>query len=417
MTVVSDLPNSSVNVKSEPRPDLPFILSGPNELVTASGCESVLDIEACAPEMLQTSDLFSDSQIYSDTPSYVVGALPFDRKRAPFLYRPSVFEQAALSTPEESRDALASLLGDASKLSNSNIQWRVTPSPSRDTYASNVGRALKLMHHSAMDLDKKECMIKKVVLARSLRVEAEGEIDPATLLRHLRKDPTITCFALPIPSGNNQEARSFIGATPELLVKKEGKKVFSHPLAGSIPRSSDPDIDREVASHLLISEKDLREHAAVVEWIADLLSPYCSTLSIPERPSLRSTNTMWHLGTYIDGELKDPGVSSLELASVLHPTPAVCGTPCDLAYNAIAELEPFDRGFFAGAIGWCNSDGDGQWMVAIRCAELSRSCATLYAGAGIVIGSDPLLEVQETAAKLTTLLNVFGINEDGQPVL
>ncbi len=395
--------------------DLPFILSGPEELVSASGCKRVIDIVNCEVGNLTHDAIFGKN---IEPGEIVVGALPFERTRAPFLYQPESFTRERFTDRSSASSALYDILGSPSISNVEPIAWRVTPEPSRDGYASNVARALKLMNGTGniAENEPKECLIKKVVLARSLKIEAEGDIHPADLLRHLRKDPSITCFALPIKGVANAEDRYFVGATPELLIKKVGDKILSHPLAGSIARAQDPDLDREVSQNLLKSEKDLREHAAVVEWIADLLTPYCSELRIPAAPSLVSTNTMWHLGTKIEGTLKDRNVASVELASLLHPTPAVCGTPCDLAYAAIAKFEPFDRGYFAGAVGWCESNGDGQWMVAIRCADVTQRCATLYAGAGIVIGSDPQLEVQETAAKLKTLLNVFGINEEGVPV-
>ena len=142
-------------------------------------------------------------------------------------------------------------------------------------------------------------------------------------------------------------------------------------MAGSARRSMDHVADRATAERLMRSEKDLREHASVVEWVADRLAPYCRSLRVPAKPVLRSTSTMWHLVSPIEGELHDDDVSSIELATTLHPTPAVCGVPRDAAAQAIAELEPFDRGFFTGAVGCCDASGDGRWLVTIRCAEIA----------------------------------------------
>src|SRR5699024_1377416 len=147
-----------------------------------------------------------------------------------------------------------------------------------------------------------------------------------------------------------------------------------------------------------------REHQTVVEAVLDTLAPYCTEL--PARPEtiLRKTANLWHLGTPITGTLKQADTSSAELAAALHPTPAVCGLPRTPAHAAISELENFDRGFYAGAVGWTEANGDGEWHVAIRCAEIEAARVRLYAGAGIVPGSNPQQETRETADKFTLML-------------
>ena len=161
---------------------------------------------------------------------------------------------------------------------------------------------------------------------------------------------------------------------------------------------------------MLESEKDRREHRAVVEAVLDTLAPYCARLSAGGGPALASTDSMWHLGTDIEGSLKDPATPCVELVAALHPTPAVCGFPREAARTTIEALEPFDRDFYAGAIGWTNSAGDGEWHVSIRCAEIASSRVRLYAGAGIVEGSDAATETRETAAKFAALLDALGID-------
>ena len=145
--------------------------------------------------------------------------------------------------------------------------------------------------------------------------------------------------------------------------------------------------------------------------LAAALDPLCRELEIPEHPSLTSTREMWHLGTRIRGRIADPRTTALDLALAVHPTPAVCGTPTEKARRVIAGLEG-DRGFYAGAVGWADSDGDGDWMVTIRCAEIDadRAGATTWAGGGLVADSDPDDEVAETGAKLRTVLRAFGIS-------
>ena len=218
-------------------------------------------------------------------------------------------------------------------------------------------------------------------------------------------------FAADLSAGRGE--RTLFGASPELLVSRTDRNVVSHPLAGSFPRSNDPAEDQRRAEALQGSAKDRHEHALVVEAIADVLTDYCSELAVPPVPELVPTGTMWHLGTRITGRLADPGITALDLAVALHPTPAVCGVPPDRARAAIAELEGFQRGFYAGAVGWCDAAGDGTWVVAIRCAELSAQGLRLYAGAGIVAGSDPDAELAETEAKFGTMLVVLGGLEDG----
>lgn len=206
--------------------------------------------------------------------------------------------------------------------------------------------------------------------------------------------------------------RRLVGASPELLISRRGAAILSHPLAGSARRSPDLTEDEAAAQALLTSDKDRREHGLVVEAIMDLLAPWCSDLRAPPGPALVSTRTMWHLGTRIEGRLRRPDEgSAAELAALLHPTPAVCGSPRDRAAELIRELEAYDRSFYAGAVGWTNAVGDGAWYVALRCAEVCGREARLYAGAGIVEGSDPAAEADETSGKFQAVLRALGVDE------
>ncbi|MED2933316.1 chorismate-binding protein, partial [Bacillus wiedmannii] len=158
--------------------------------------------------------------------------------------------------------------------------------------------------------------------------------------------------------------------------------------------------------------KDLHEHAVVVEAVAAALRPYCHTLHVPEKPSVIHSEAMWHLSTEVKGELKDPNTTSLELAIALHPTPAVCGTPMEEAREAIQKIEPFDREFFTGMLGWSDLNGDGEWIVTIRCAEVQENTLRLYAGAGVVAESKPEDELAETSAKFQTMLKALGLRDN-----
>jgi len=322
----------------------------------------------------------------ADPAPLVVGALPFDSGAAPHLLAP----RTVRSVPEPWRGpgvAAAAPVSGAYRV-------RAVPEPAR--YETAV-RQLLARFGPALD---------KVVLARALDVDAPAGIDGTALLRRLAaRDPDGYLFAAALPS----DGGALVGATPELLVEKAGDRVVSHPLAGSRPRGATPEADRAAAAELRASPKDRYEHDVVVAAIADTLRPYCAGLDVAE-PALARTDTMWHLGTRITGRLRDPGTTSLELARALHPTPAVCGRPTAAARALIGELEPFDREFFTGAVGWYDWAGDGQWVVSIRCARVRPDTARLYAGAGIVPGSDPAAEAAETGAKFGTLLRALGLD-------
>jgi isochorismate synthase len=242
--------------------------------------------------------------------------------------------------------------------------------------------------------------LRKVVLARTIEVRAGRSLDARLLVHRLRAvDPDAYTFAAPTDDG------VIVGASPELLLARDGGQVRSNPLAGSAPRSGDPEEDRANADALLASDKDREEHAIVVEAVAETLGPRCAELRWDPEPVLRETPNVWHLSTRFHGVLREPAPSALELVASLHPTPAIAGAPTGEALALIGELEPFDRGRYAGPVGWVDANGDGEWAIALRCAELRGDRATLYAGAGIVAGSDPAGELDETERKFRAFLD------------
>ena len=184
-----------------------------------------------------------------------------------------------------------------------------------------------------------------------------------------------------------------------------------NPLAGSAARSTDPADDRRRGEALLASAKDRHEHALVVDDIVERLRPLVGDLEVPDGPSLVATATLWHLSTTLRARVADPEVSALHLAQALHPTPAVCGVPRADAAAAIDEIEPFDRGFYTGTVGWTDARGDGEWVMALRCGEVEGDRVRLWAGAGIVPASSPPDELAETTVKLRTLLDALGLDE------
>lgn len=283
------------------------------------------------------------------------------------------------------------------------------PQPPARGYIDSVARALEIMRRE----DGLPEALQKIVLARTLLVEEAQAFPMRDVLARLSEDPSVTAFQVSLPPRADQAApRHLVGATPELLLQKRGAAILSHPLAGSARRSEAGEADTRAAQALARSEKDQREHRLVVEYILDLLAPDCAELATPEGPALTKTRSMWHIGTRITGRLKDPDTPAVVLAARLHPTPAVCGLPCARAAGLIRRLEPVERDFYAGAVGWCDRRGDGDWHVAIRCAELCGAQARLYAGAGIVLGSEPRAEAAETGAKFGALLAALGLPRD-----
>jgi isochorismate synthase len=249
--------------------------------------------------------------------------------------------------------------------------------------------------------------VAKVVLARTLDVDAGRILDAASLLRRLRAvEPHSYTFAAPVSgSGSGDALATMVGASPELLCSRTGDIVRSVPLAGSAPRSGDAEQDRASAAALQNSDKERREHAFVVDAIAAALGEHCAELTWDPEPVLLETANVWHLATRFHGRLGDPNIGALALVADLHPTPAVCGTPREAARAIIEELEPFPRGTYAGPIGWMDATGDGAWAIALRCAELTGKRARLFAGAGIVEGSDPAAETEETRRKFLAFLD------------
>jgi isochorismate synthase len=244
--------------------------------------------------------------------------------------------------------------------------------------------------------------LRKVVLARTIEVDADRELDARRLAHRLRAvDPHAYTFIAPVAGG------TLVGASPELLVSRHGAEVRANPLAGSAPRSGDPDEDRANAEALERSSKDHQEHEVVVEAVAAALGPLCESLAWDDAPVLHATPNVWHLSTRFRGRLREPSMTALDLALALHPTPAVGGAPRDASLATIAQLEGFDRGAYAGPVGWVDAHGNGEWAIALRCALLDGSTATLYAGAGIVAASDPAAELDETERKFGAFLDAL----------
>lgn len=238
----------------------------------------------------------------------------------------------------------------------------------------------------------------KLVVARSVRVAGREPIDEIALLGALRRGfPSCTTFAV------TRADRTFLGASPERLVRVCGRRVEAAAVAGTAPRGRSPEDDERLARALRESKKEQEEHATVVDALRATLAPLCSTLTVPESPQLLRVEGIQHLETPIEGTLLDD-TSLLDLAGRLHPTPAVAGSPRDAALQWLAENEDLARGWYAGGVGWIDAQGGGELCAALRSGLVCGTDARLYAGAGIVSASDPEAELVETRLKLRTLL-------------
>ena len=237
----------------------------------------------------------------------------------------------------------------------------------------------------------------KIVLARIVRVHAGRPHDPAALFGALREVfPSCYTFCVGTPEA------AFIGASPELLVRRDGARAQTVALAGTTRRSADPAVDDHLGEQLLNSPKNRAEQAIVARRIERALDPVSVWVTVADRPVLVKVHNVQHLGTPIRAQLAEP-LPVLELAERLHPTPAVGAEPAEAA-RLIPALEGIDRGWYAGAVGWTDLEEDGEFCVAIRCALLRDEVAHLFAGNGIVADSDPAEELAETEAKLQALL-------------
>ncbi|VWD55355.1 isochorismate synthase [Burkholderia lata] len=364
------------------RADAALFLATPGHTLLAADPAEAIP-HADTPLATRVAEALRRAQANGYTGAVVVGAVPFDADTPAALRVAHTMLRAAPSgvprVPEPS-----------------GMRYATREVPAADAYGDAVAHAVARIRAGELD---------KVVLARTLEVDGEQPVDVAPLVARLAaRNPHGYTFSVDLGAGC-----TLLGASPELLVNRFGGIVRANPLAGSAPRSRDPVEDRRRAEALLDSTKDLDEHRVVVEAVRDSLAPFCSHLDVPARPSLMHTETMWHLSTEVRGETQ---ADALTLALALHPTPAVCGAPRDAARACIRAAEPFDRGFYAGMLGWVDTRGDGEWIVTIRCAQAFDRTLRLYAGAGVVAESTPDGERAETAAKFRTMLDALGIRHD-----
>lgn len=331
-------------------------------------------------------NVFEEAQLRGQENPIAVGVIPFDLNEKTNIYVPYSYIWQPRGADGDQ------LPGGADAAPTANRLLRSTSTPDQMAFERAVEMAV---------MNFKMSEVEKVVLGVRQHLEFEAPVDVDKLAANLRRqNPTQYNFCVPMFDGS-----TLVGASPELLIRKSGAAFMSNPLAGSAKRSPDMDRDAEIARALSKSQKDLYEHKIVVDSLRALLSDFCKTLSVPEQPSLLHTETLWHLSTKITGRLRDPDMSALQLACRLHPTPAMCGHPTERAYRLMRFLEPFNRDFFTGMVGWCDARGNGEWVQVIRSGRVARNTVNLFAGVGVVEASDPASEWREAQTKLETMLN------------
>jgi salicylate biosynthesis isochorismate synthase/menaquinone-specific isochorismate synthase len=271
-------------------------------------------------------------------------------------------------------------------------RYTVAASTPPEHYEAAVARAVERIR--AGDLEK-------IVLAREVQVHAPAPHDAAAVFGVLREGfPSCLCFC----AGRGDAA--FVAASPELLIRREGMRASTLALAGSTRRSADPSVDAHLGEQLLQSAKDRAEQAIVARRIERALRPHSVWVATAEEPVIVRMANIQHLASPIRAQLRRP-VGAIRLAGLLHPTPAVGGEPFAVAEPLIPALEGLDRGWYAGPIGWTDTNEDGEFCVALRCALLSGGVARCYAGVGVVRDSDPAAELAETDVKLAALLPIL----------
>lgn len=373
-----------------------FLLSSPYRSFRTEGCQEVVTHPALNGEAAgsafqhQVAQAFARARAAGIHHPIMVGAIPFDTRQSSMLFIPrrhveldrSAWLAGAHGTPCAPAPQVLSVHAKANA----------------EGYQHAVAQAVKDMRAGLLD---------KVVLGRQLWIDTDQRPDTHGLLARLMvQNPDSYHFSVPLPQG------TLLGASPELLLRKHAQQLWSTPLAGTARRSDDAEEDRLQAHALQQSLKDLHEHRVVTQSIQERLTPVTRSLHIPSQPDVMPTARLWHLGSSIRGEVASSDDSALTLACRLHPTPALRGFPEAAAAERIAQLEPEDRGPFGGIVGWCDDQGNGEWVVAIRCGIVNERGMRLFAGAGIVAHSDPASEWHETANKLGTMIEAFGLNSD-----
>ena len=321
----------------------------------------------------------------------VVGTLPFNINEAPILYLAEKWKKQEFPFMQRKIKFIDDVMKNDVELFGFN--------PTPEKYKEMVRKATEYI---------KKGELNKLVLSRGVELQLLKNPDIKLILLKLYQNNE-EGYTYSVPIGNRAV---LLGASPEMLVSKRGNSIFSNPLAGSRKRGSNISEDSAMAKELKESLKDKREHKFVVDNIVEKISEICDEIYSSPIPEVISTKRLWHLSSVIRGRLKNTELTALDAALKIYPTPAVCGVPQEIAYEKILELEGQGRGFFTGLVGWCDENGNGDWAIAIRGAEIRGKNVTIKAGAGIVEESVPEEEMKETGVKFRTMLDAIGIGED-----
>lgn len=327
------------------------------------------------------------------TGAVAIGALPFDPTASGHLVVPRLIfgrdgDTGWVTTVEPTDGPPPADDPGSAPAGSPPDRFTLVPTATHGEWKEVIAEAVDVLHRGDL---------RKVVLARRIDIEANRPFVVSDVLERLT--------AL-YPSCMVYSVEGFLGASPELLISRNGTAVESHPLAGTVARSGDVHGDEALVARLMESPKARHEHQVVVDAIAAALGPVCTDLDVPERPSVLGLRNVSHLGTRIRGRVASgrDAPTAVDLVGRTHPTPAVGGSPTDAAVRYLQKVEGFDRGRYAGPVGWVDARGDGCFALGIRCAEVSGPEARIYAGNGIVAGSDPGEELAETQLKLQALL-------------
>jgi menaquinone-specific isochorismate synthase len=328
----------------------------------------------------------SNSVHGSGTGPVLFASFSFDRNEESVLVMPKVVvgQRGTQSWITWIGDSPQPLLPEsAARLSRGEFTF-TEGSISTSAWKERVAEAIVRIEKSGVD---------KVVLARDLVATTKTDVDARPILKKLAAEyPSTWTFAVD----------NLVGATPELLLRLSRGMVTSRVLAGTIPKTGDDARDLALAASLARSSKDLEEHEYAVRSVAEALEPFCSSTNVPESPFVLHLANVMHLATDVTGALTESKqrVDAFSLLKSLHPSAAVCGTPRNIAFDIIDEIEGMNRGRYAGPVGWIDASGDGELGIALRTGQISGNEIRIYAGCGIVAGSNPEKEVEESDAKM-----------------
>lgn len=408
------------------RSDLVLATLGAAATVTAAGAERFSDLGAGCGEVLEAAivdDLFDDPEAPAGAGVVWVGGFAFlDDQPVADIWRSTpaselVLPSVALARADGARMTLAARISPDSVISDElaavedlverlRLDQDLGPTSFQSREGEAVVSSVAPPQHFERAVAEASAQIaggeyEKIVLAREVNLRRTDDIDAFNAVRGLQESfPECTTFAL------GQGSTTFIGASPELLIRREGRRASTMALAGSMRRGADPETDAHLGAQLMMSEKNREEHAIVVERIERTLGRHSAWIAAGESPELIKFKNIQHLATPIRAQLTEPR-PTIELAGLLHPTPAVGGEPWGEVRDRIKALEGFDRGWYTGGVGWTDLFEDGEFHVALRSALIEGPQARLFAGCGIVGDSDPAAELAETETKLQALLPVL----------